>query len=95
MHHKVSAKQPGTEPQLRSLVCLKVGSAIADAISHNSEACGKFQSGMQYQNMSTKADPYAYCSVWPVNDEVHVEQCNLCLQAGGQEYLANCKQPIP
>lgn len=44
-------------------------------------------------NLSTRYTGYQYCEKWPVNDREDLEGCTECLQAAGNNYLANCEFP--
>ncbi|CAM1508344.1 Fc.00g051920.m01.CDS01 [Cosmosporella sp. VM-42] len=54
-----------------------------------SKACGPFRDAIEFKNMSSNIDSYDYCAVWPVTDHADFVGCTQCLQAGGQDYLAN------
>ena len=59
----------------------------------HSKACGPFKEAIQFGNLTSKFQDYDFCAVWPVTDKLDFTGCRECLQAGGQEYLANCQCP--
>jgi hypothetical protein len=60
-------------------------------LTFHSKACEPFQDAIEYKNLSTTADDYSYCDVWPIDDAPDFKGCVDCLQAFEKRYLANCR----
>lgn len=68
---------------------------IENTPCRTSEACGPFQDAIKHENLTSEGlDKYDYCAQWPVTDLEHVENCRICLEVDGNEYLANCKPTL-